>query len=145
MAQTTTTNLNLTVTDGETPFGSANVKENFEKIDTAVGELQTKTTQLTEKKAEIVQKVYTNITTDQYGFFSIKKMDTDFPNGFKIISAYGKDGDISSEGACVLPVFSIDSANKTKNYGYAYKASGVDMIPVKNAINMTFLITFSNT
>ena len=100
---------------------------------------------LTEKKAEIVQKVYTNITTDQYGFFSIKKMDTDFPNGFKIISAYGKDGGISSEGACVLPVFSIDSANKTKNYGYAYKASGVDMIPVKNAINMTFLITFSNT
>ena len=48
MAQTTTTNLNLTVTDGTTPFGSANVKENFEKIDTAVGELQTKTTQLTE-------------------------------------------------------------------------------------------------
>ena len=51
MAQTTTTNLNLTVTDGTTPFGSANVKENFEKIDTAVGELQTKTTQLTENKA----------------------------------------------------------------------------------------------
>ena len=50
MAQTTTTNLNLTVTDGTTPFGSANVKENFEKIDTAVGELQTKTTQLTEKR-----------------------------------------------------------------------------------------------
>lgn len=96
---------------------------------------------LTKKKAEIVQKVYTNITTDKYGFFSIKKMGTDFPNGFKIISAYGKDSGSSSEGACVLPVFSIDSANKTRDYGYAYKASGAAMTPAGDAINMTFLVT----
>lgn len=85
--------------------------------------------------------MYTNITSDQYGFFSIKKLETDFPNGFKIISAYGKDGGISSEGNGVLPVFSIDRTNKNKNYGYAYKASGVDMIPLAGATNMTFLVT----
>ena len=92
-------------------------------------------------KAEIIQKVYTNITTDQYGFFSIAKLTTDFPNGFKIISAYGKNNAIGAEGDCVLPVFSIDGSNKTRNYGYAYKASGNTMTPVIGATNMTFLIT----
>ena len=97
--------------------------------------------ELTEKKAEIIQKVYTNITSDQYGFFSIAKLNTDFPNGFKIISAYGKDGGISGEGNSVLPVFSIDKTNKTKNYGYVYRASGAAMTPVGGAKNMTFLVT----
>ena len=116
----------------------AGIENNSKKIKETV----TAVNELTEKKAEIVQKVYTNITSDQYGFFSIAKLTTDFPNGFKIISAYGKDGGISSEGSSVLPVFSIDKTNKTKNYGYVYKASGAAMIPVGNATNMTFLITF---
>ena len=60
----------------------AGIENNSKKIKETV----TAVNELTEKKAEIVQKVYTNITTDQYGFFSIKKMDTDFPNGFKIHS-----------------------------------------------------------
>ena len=85
--------------------------------------------------------MYTNITSDQYGFFSIAKLNTDFPNGFKIISAYGKDGGISGEGNSVLPVFSIDKTNKTKNYGYVYRASGAAMTPVGGAKNMTFIVT----
>ena len=85
--------------------------------------------------------MYTNITTDQYGFFNIKKLNTDFPNGFKIISAYGKNAGISSEGNPVLPVFTVGSGNETRNYGYAYKASGTAMTPVVGATNMTFLIT----
>lgn len=85
--------------------------------------------------------MYTNITSDQYGFFSIAKLNTDFPNGFKIISAYGKNNGISGEGSSVLPVFSIDKTNKTKNYGYVYRASGVAMTPVGDATNMTFLVT----
>ena len=96
---------------------------------------------LDKNKAELVQKVYTNITTDQYGFFSVAKLTTDFPDGFKIISAYGKNNAANVEGDCVFPVFSIDSSNKARNYGYTYKASGTDMTPVKGATNMTFLIT----
>lgn len=115
----------------------AGIENNSKKIKETV----TAVNELTEKKAEIVQKVYTNITTDQYGFFSIAKLNTDFPNGFKIISAYGKDSGISSEGNSVLPVFSIDKTNKTKNYGYAYKSSGAAMTPVGDATNMTFLVT----
>ena len=136
-----TTNKNLAKPTENETYDLATVNENMDKIDAALKTNDDAITQLTEKKAEIVQKVYTNITSDQYGFFSIEKLNTDFPNGFKIISAYGKDSEISGGGKNVLPVFSIDKKNKTKNYGYVYIASGAAMTPVANAINMTFLIT----
>ena len=128
---------NLTTATPGTALDAAMGKKLQEEYDQLNGDIAS----LTEKKAEIIQKVYTNITSDQYGFFSIAKLNTDFPNGFKIISAYGKDGGISGEGNSVLPVFSIDKTNKTKNYGYVYRASGAAMTPVGGAKNMTFLVT----
>lgn len=85
-------------------------------------------------------KVYSNISTDQYGFFSISKLSTDFPKGFYVASAVGKDAAVGSDGLNVLPVFSLARNELSCNYGYLYKMSGNTPIPLSGAKNVTVLV-----
>lgn len=97
----------------------------------------------TDLSTRVVKKIYTNITTDQFGFFNIAELSTDMRNGYTVIQAYVKDAARGSDGPTCFPVFSLNNAENITSYGYMYFANGSSDGPglssVKNAENVTMV------
>lgn len=89
----------------------------------------------------IIQKSYTGITTDQFGFFSNDKLTSDISDGYKIISGYAKDAAYDQNGSAVLVNFSVNNSGGIEPYGYLYKASGSEIAVLQNALNVTLIVT----
>ena len=93
----------------------------------------------------IIEKIYTNITTDNFGFFTISQLYKDINDGYLIISAYAKDEGLESSGDTCFPIFTVDGANKVMHYGYIYRGNGKAFDPVQNAINITMVVRLLKT
>ena len=91
--------------------------------------------------SRIIQKSYTGITTDQFGFFSNGKLTSDISDGYKIISGYAKDAAYDQNGSAVLVNFSVNNSGGIEPYGYLYKASGSEIAVLQNALNVTLIVT----
>ena len=97
----------------------------------------------TDLSSKVIKKIYTNITTDQFGFFNITELSTDIRNGYTVIQTYVKDAARGSDGPTCFPVFSLNNIENITSYGYMYFANGSSEesgpSTVKSATNITMV------